>query len=338
MSKHYILYFILFTFPILGISQIPFILLQNPSLEDEPGSGRTPQGWFYCGEIGESPPDVHPLGLFGVGLQAQHGSTYVGMVVRDNGTWEGLSQWLSQPLQAGKCYEFSICVARSPKYQSLSRITWQLTNYDRAVVLRIWGGNLNCEKTELLAVSNSIESVDWQRISLQLKPRQSYNRMVIEAYYTQTDKPYCGNILIDHASPIIPINCETGQLAIFIDTLKNIANTVDIESLIANESPKITFLEVDDQPEQHVFFLPSGELVQGNRYLYVMAQAFKDNFNNRLIFNVIEEDKKRFQSKYDKLRQELILLGLNSRQFRIQKYRPRKAENVPKVEVLIEVE
>jgi hypothetical protein len=82
------------------------IRLANPSFEGSPGAGgeavKLPDGWYDCGFPGESPPDVHPKeggGAFQVTKEAFHGKTYLGLVVRDNDTWEMVSQRLSAPVQ-----------------------------------------------------------------------------------------------------------------------------------------------------------------------------------------------------------------------------------------------
>lgn len=328
-----ILTFFCWFFPGRIAGQPPVLCLQNASFEDEPGSSRTPRGWFYCGEMGESPPDIHPLDLFGVTHTAAQGATYIGMVVRDNGTWEGLSQWLSAPLQAGQCYVFSMYAARSPQYESLSRKTWQLTNFDRPVIIRIWGGNLNCEKGTLLAVSTPIESNDWQRYTFEFQPVIDCSRIIIEAYYVQDTVPYCGNVLLDHISPLLPIDCESKQPIATIDTLK----FQDSEAALPELAQQITFSEVDQQLEQHAFYLPSGELHQANKFLFILSQISKNEPNRKLIFYLQEANKQLYKIKSESLERELLLYGLNEKQFRIQKYHSKNNEAFADVEVLIEI-
>ena len=76
------------------------IVLDNPSFEGKPGSSRVPEGWSSCGPAGETDPDIQP-GFFGCTLKAAEGSSFVGMVTRDNYTWESLSQKLPAPLDSG---------------------------------------------------------------------------------------------------------------------------------------------------------------------------------------------------------------------------------------------
>lgn len=318
-------------------SQPSVIFLQNPSFEDEPGYSRTPIGWFFCGVIGESPPDIHPAELFGVGQNAVHGNTYVGMVVRDNGTWEGLSQWLEVPLQAGQCYQFSLYAARSLHYESVSRINNLLTNYDKPVVLRVWAGNLNCERSELLAVSDVVESTNWQRFIFNIKPTQSYNRVVLEAYYTNDAKAYCGNVLLDHITPFVPMSDDCLLPKVKIDTLQLNESISSIESSVIETAQKVIFSDVNNQPEQHIFYLPNGDMEQCNRYLYSIVHLFKNEFRKKIIFYIIESDKKRFRAKEEKLVATLFLLGLSERQFLIQRYNNEKMDMTVPMELIVRI-
>jgi hypothetical protein len=157
------------------------IVLTNPSFEGSPGEGgnasKLPDGWYDCGFPGESPPDVHPkdgIGAFQVTKEAAHGKTYLGLVVRDNDTWEMVSQRLSAPLQAGKCYEFSISLARSEVYMSLSRVNNQPMNYATPVKLRIWGGSGYCSRLELLAESALVVNTRWLNYDFRFEPKQTH--------------------------------------------------------------------------------------------------------------------------------------------------------------------
>ena len=69
------------------------IILQNPSFEGPAGQSRPPMGWTNCGAPGESPVDIQP-GSFDVNFPPYNGNTYLGMVTRDIGTYEGISQRL----------------------------------------------------------------------------------------------------------------------------------------------------------------------------------------------------------------------------------------------------
>ncbi len=190
------------------------IQLHNPSFESTPMDGVPPQGWQDCGFPGETPPDVHPItdtvyNSWGVTQKPYHGKTYLGMVVRDNETWEKVSQRLDKPLEAGHCYEFSIYLCRSPLYRSTSRLTNQLSNYTTPIKLRIWGGVGACARTELLAESILVKNTRWLRFDFSFHPTQNLYYITFEAFYnTPVLFPYNGNILVDNASAIVEVPCE----------------------------------------------------------------------------------------------------------------------------------
>lgn len=194
------------------------IKLENPSFEDTPRAQNPPSGWMDCGFENETPPDVQPNPyepLFGVTKKAYDGQTYLGLVVRDNETWERVSQGLSRPLEAGKCYEFSIYLARSEIYLSQSASArdterrYELVNFTTPVKLRIWGGVGPCARTELLAESNLVKNTRWLRFDFRFNPKNTLHYITLEAFYnTPVLFPYNGNVLVDNASAIVEVPCE----------------------------------------------------------------------------------------------------------------------------------
>lgn len=194
------------------------IVLKNPSFEGTPVEGGknarfSLDGWMDCGAIGQTPPDIHPVpggGQFGVTQKPADGNSYMGMVVRNDETWEIVSQRLESPLLEGTCYEFSISLCRSDKYLSVSAVdTSQQLEYTTPAKLRIWGGAGICNKAELLAESALITSYRWLGYNFRLEPKSSHNYIVFEVYYnTPTPFFYNGNVLLDKASAIIPVPCQ----------------------------------------------------------------------------------------------------------------------------------
>ena len=197
------------------------IELVNPSFESTPFQGGEEyfplRGWLDCGFEGETAPDVQPRALdpiFSVTQEAFAGKTYLGMVTRDNETWERVSQRLSTPLEGGKCYEFSIYLCRSPIYISLSASArnqgeQRTANYTTPIKLRIWGGVGPCARTELLAESNLVKNTRWLRFDFTFHPQQQLSYITLEAFYnTPVLFPYNGNILVDSASAIVEVPCE----------------------------------------------------------------------------------------------------------------------------------
>lgn len=197
------------------------IHLRNPSFEGLPSQGKPPVSWDNCGHVGETPPDIQPSDgsnpFFRVNKPAFDGKTYLGMVTRDNDTYEAVSQRLSSPLQADKCYEFSIHLARSNTYESLSRVEERNVFYNIPIKLRIWGSKTQCgrqSEDDLLAESGLVINTRWLVSSFHMEPKKEYDYIILEAFYnTPTPFPYNGNILVDNASPIIMVPCEE-ELAI----------------------------------------------------------------------------------------------------------------------------
>lgn len=190
------------------------IKLYNPSFEGPPANSSPPVGWDDCGFAGESPPDtqVGDGSIFKVNQKAQAGKTFLGMVARDNDTWEAVSQQLSSPLLKGQCYSFSLWLSRSKRYYSLRKSGLDTVEYTTPVKIRVWGGIRGCDKRELLAESSLVDHSEWKRYDFKLKPTQNLGMIMIEAFYkTPSLNAYNGNILIDNASDIIPIPCD--QLA-----------------------------------------------------------------------------------------------------------------------------
>ncbi|MCB0638581.1 MAG: OmpA family protein, partial [Lewinella sp.] len=185
------------------------IYLNNPSFEDMPRHSHPPRGWSDCGFPGESPPDIQPDYTFQVSWPPAHGSTYLGMVVRDNDTWERVSQALSAPMETGTCYQFSLQMARSNTYVSYSRETGAIANYITPAKLRVWGGFGACDRGELLAESRLVTENAWLEYSFKLEPNANYTHIVLEAFYqTPTLFPYNGNLLLDNCSALMPIPCD----------------------------------------------------------------------------------------------------------------------------------
>ncbi len=192
------------------------IILKNPSFEGFPKLSRTPDLWFDCGFPGESQVDIHPVpdSEFQVDKTPIDGYSYLGMVTRENETWEAIGQRLSQPLRGGKTYSLSIYLARSIAYLSaLSNhdiadipIVAKKKNFATPIKLRIWGGDGYCQKGELLAESSLIKNTEWQEFEFKLNPKYNLHFITFEAFYkVPCPFPYNGNILLDNASSIVEL-------------------------------------------------------------------------------------------------------------------------------------
>jgi len=183
------------------------IELKNPSFEDVPRHSAPPYGWYDCGQVDETPPDVQP-GYFGVEQKAADKGTFLGLVTRDNDTWEGIAQRLSAPMEAGKCYSFSISLARSEKYISVSKTSRVEENFNKPIRLRIWGGTSYCSKKQKLAETATVKHSKWKDYTFKLSPKKSYNYIYIEAFFEPSLFPYNGNILVDNCSNLEVMPCD----------------------------------------------------------------------------------------------------------------------------------
>ena len=163
-------------------AQMDTINITNPSFEENPRKGGEGlvgiRGWYDCGIINfpnESAPDIHPMDFWENTKQASNGQTYLGMVVRDNDSWESLSQRLPQSMKAGNCYSISVDLSRSERYKSGSRRQAEINgdsktifNYTTPTVLRIWGGAGYCDTRELLAETVPVNHSEWKDYNQQL--------------------------------------------------------------------------------------------------------------------------------------------------------------------------
>lgn len=226
------------------------IYLENPSFEDQPRPGRTPDGWADCGHSQESPPDIQPYGGFNVTRPAQDGRTYVGLVSRDNKTWEAVAQRLTDPLKQGSCYKFSLQACKSPIYMSPTRKNQsQPINFNKGLVLRIWGGNNYCDRAELLdQLKDPIDHADWRNYEFEFNPKEGdYSYICIEAYYkTPTFSWYNGNVLIDNASEIF--SCEIPTDPIAINEPKDTPNNTNVNPKNNTTTPKEDPLDKKEKP------------------------------------------------------------------------------------------
>ncbi|MFK8009113.1 MAG: hypothetical protein AB8H03_22320 [Saprospiraceae bacterium] len=214
---------LLFSFSFLFLmnvnAQDGVIKLSNPCFEDWARPGQQPRGWYDCGDINfpiETPPDVHPIvdstGIsnFGVVQKAFHGETYLGMVVRENESWESVAQRLKEPLSPDTCYSFSIYLCKSAVYKSGIRGSKDIVDFTTPIKLRIRGGIGFCNAAELLAESKLVKNTEWEKYTFTFSPKSKITYIVLEAFYqTPTIDVPNGNILLDNASAIIPIACET---------------------------------------------------------------------------------------------------------------------------------
>lgn len=182
------------------------IRLKNASFEATPNyNGAVLHWWFGLGTDVETPPDIQP-GKFKVELPAQEGNTYIGLVVRENNTWEGLGQELKSFLQKDSTYSFSIYLAHSKQLMSPTKTSPEQVNFRAPAILRIWGHNMNTKQDELLAQSPVISHSEWVKYIFTLRPTSArFNELNLIAYYAPGFEQQNGNLLMDHCSAIVKV-------------------------------------------------------------------------------------------------------------------------------------
>ena len=269
MRKFFAILSFVSVFQFLTLAQ-ETVHLMNSSFEDFPRHSGGVRMWKDCGFPNESPPDVQPFFAserfqWGQKIDAYHGNTYLGMVVRDNDTYERVSQYLHGVLESGQCYEFSIFLCKSNDYLSLSHVTDSVENYTRPAVVRIWGGTDYCDRSELLGETQPIVNTDWRQFTFKFKPTQSYYYFMIEAFYkTPTLFPYNGNVLLDYASTINVIDCpDEDELLVLAEPqlpppgisgteAESVGDNESEQSAIVSNTPK----RVNKKPEPEINSLP----------------------------------------------------------------------------------
>ncbi len=182
------LFLVLLFTPSIFVAQS--IQLANASFEGEHADATMPQEWSACQK--GSTPDILP-GSWGVYLEPFEGNSYIGLITREDGSYESIGQKLSTPIKAQECYRFSVALAHSNTY----------ANYNLPIRLRIWGATSRCSKDQILVDSPSIKHLDWKTYELEFVAEAEYPYIIIEAFFAKgVYFPYRGNILVDGVSVI----------------------------------------------------------------------------------------------------------------------------------------
>ncbi|MBT8219405.1 MAG: hypothetical protein KJP00_06260 [Bacteroidia bacterium] len=165
------------------------IEIKNPSFEISNSAG-IPTDWTICNS--GSTPDMLP-GLWDVISEPSDGNTYLGLITRNDGTWESIGQRLTDKVIPSRCQRFNVDLARSPTY----------VGYSLPVKLRIYLGKNACDKAQLIGETENILSTEWTTIQINFIPDEAYSHIVLEAYYANGIYIYYnGNILVDNITPI----------------------------------------------------------------------------------------------------------------------------------------
>lgn len=231
---------------------------------------------------------------------AYHGKTYVGMVIRDNNTWEGISQELQSPIESGVCYEMSLFAARSDTYLSISRKTDLPVNFNLPVAIAISGAfsSISITENDLLAESAPILNTDWEKVIFYFQPTKRYTHLVIEAAYSTAvpNSAYNENVLIDYIQPIVPIACDDTKKSPHLnkDSI-NIMYPIDLTGLqdfIKTHGQKVRFLGDLDILETHAFTLGKSDKLHQNQYITLICKALHSFKDQKIIIGVVGKNKR----------------------------------------------
>lgn len=201
------------------------VRLHNPSFEDTPRRGTlnpvTGQrskpivGWKDCGAIefpDATPPDIHKgnSGFWENNVPTADGKTYMTIVVREDDSYESVSQKMIGTLKADQCYRFSIQLVMSKQYLSATKSNQNtLSNFTNPAVLRVYGGSYACESAELLGESNPVTNTTWQEYEFDIRPSQDYGYVTLQAFFvTPVLAGYNGHVCVDNASMFREVDCD----------------------------------------------------------------------------------------------------------------------------------
>ncbi len=309
------------------------ILPGNASFEDLPQHSKPPRSWFYCGSRDETPPDIQPNTIFGNTPEAFHGTTYVGLVGRSNGTFEAIGQRLPSYLRAGSCYQWKIMAARSDEYISPDRDhPGEVINHNQALILRVWGGTNVCERRELLAQSGPVHTTEWQPLVFQLNPSQDQAFIILEAFYDESaGDPYSGNLLLDHAGPFLELDCPTGEIREGIMQLSPpvTGDPSTLEALVREQGPQIRFGDNHLQLERSYFETSDHQFFISNPALWQVMTGLTQLPDTRLKVGIVTRSRKHYVDRRNTLRLTIREMGLSDHQLIFVQVRPGRQTRKP---------
>ena len=179
-------------------------LLKNASFEGTAHDAVMPAHWMAC-KAG-STPDILP-GFWDVNLDPSDGETYVGLITREDKTYESIGQKI-QTLKKSQCFAFSVNLAHSNAY----------AGYNLPVRFRVWAGKSACKKDQLIGEVGIVGHEDWKTYDFSFVAEQDINFIIIEAYYVKGMLyDYRGNILVDKMTPFT--NCDRAEIHYFVPNM-----------------------------------------------------------------------------------------------------------------------
>ncbi len=302
------------------------VRLANPSFEDEPGASKVPAHWANCGNESESPPDVQP-GAFGVALPAADGQTCLGLVVRDNETWEAVGQQLATPLSPDTCYRLDLYLGRARELYSVSRSQHTRTNFITPVLLRVWGANTElCARGDILAVSEPVKWFGWHRQRLILQPVHEVRYLTLEAWYAPDfGRGVNGHLLVDGLSELTPVPCSERVAPAPQRRTPRPDTTTAAAPLPADSSVQALRRTIEAQVPL-IAFGPDGILTaDGKAAVQALAAALRTRPGYGLVLALDLPDAQTAARRRKTLQRAFKEAGLKKPQILVQPFRPQDA-------------
>ena len=309
---------IAFCFASILFSQVETIHLKNPSFEGIPRTGIILKGWTNCNENQEVVPDIHPSGTTGLQKRPVDGDTYLALLADENGQLEKVSQELSASLAVGQCYFFKLSLCRTNQYKSSTRFLPAEKDYNTSIRLTIWGANDACQKIEKLSESNRIYNTNWLDYVFTFKPTKTYTHLILEA---GSDDPVLtnvnGHILMDNASPITTLSCDSLEKWSINDPNNLYSNFQNSQNLILHDETLI------EAPKGIKAIYYNQALRKEDKTSAIkFIQLFAKRYPNRKANIIIEEaTKKEGKSSKKTLVKALNELGVSSDAYTISVYK-----------------
>jgi len=188
--RTYIIYFLICFFTSLTNHAFAQLFVPNPSFEDKPVDATTPVGWYPCEPY--TTPDIFP-GYWGVYNDPSDGNSFIGLITRQDGSFESIAARLNQALTAKECYRMKIDLAHSKTY----------AGYNKPLSIKIWVGTKKCRKGQMIYHSEEIKHSEWKTYNIEFIPTKESQYILIEAFYKEGRFSHKGNILLDNMSSII---------------------------------------------------------------------------------------------------------------------------------------
>ena len=203
--------------------------LENPSFEGDVRDNYPPPPWDSC-SFGSSPDT--PPGIINIFLAPQDGNTYVSLRTRAanptldpqyQATVDRCAAPLLIPLEAQRCYSFTVALARDTEVDFYGEDEPLPTE---PVKFQVWGYTDNCEEADLLAETEAINNLEWQDYELSLVPQETYTSIVLQSNYVTEGNTYHGMNLVDN----IRIEEVSYGYSMRLDTAVNFNTTLQLNA------------------------------------------------------------------------------------------------------------